>query len=80
MNNESIIIARRIAREMAKIATAGVGEQALQYFMGLGVALGIIWEVSTGKPPGAANRMKPQEILEWAKNLPVKSSRIVIPN
>ena len=67
MNRDLIIAARRIAREMVKATILGPG--GLQYFMGLGVGLGILWEIAHGHQPGEANKHKPQEMLEWAKGL-----------
>lgn len=78
MNRDTNIIARRIAREMVKATKLSTNKGGLEYFIGLGVALGIVWEIATNKQPGAANKMKPQEILEWAKGLP--EERIIITN
>lgn len=76
MNKDLIIAARRIAREMIKCTILGPG--GTQYFIGLGVALGIIWEISHGHIPGEANKHKPQEMLEWAKGL--EENKIIISN
>jgi hypothetical protein len=78
MNRDLIIVARRIVREMVKIQRSGLGDKAIQYYIGLGVSLGIIWEVANGHPPGTANRRKPIEIMRWAIELP--EQKIIVPN
>ena len=75
MNRDLIIAARRIAREMIKCTTLGPG--GLQYFMGLGVGLGILWEIAHGHKPGTANKHKPKDLLTWAKDLPEEKIIIV---
>ena len=70
MTNDLNLAARRIANEMTK--TTVLGPKGMSYFMGLGVSLGIIWEVANGHKAGTANRRSPKEILEWAKDLPEK--------
>lgn len=64
MNEVEIRIARRVATYMLEVAEQQVD---LHFFQGLGFALAVIYEESTGR---TANTVKPRELIEWAKNLP----------
>lgn len=79
ISREIRLIARRIAAEMVKVSALGAHRHGLAYFIGLGVALGIVWEIALGRKQGEVTKMKPKEILEWAKNLPdVDDKKIII--
>lgn len=64
MNPVSIRIARRLVTYMLDIAEQQVD---LAAFIGVGLALAVVFEETTGR---SAQSLKPQEIIEWAKNLP----------
>lgn len=64
MNPTTIRIARRLVTYMLDIAEQQVD---LSAFMGIGIALAVVFEETTGR---SAQSLKPQEIMEWAKNLP----------
>jgi hypothetical protein len=64
MGPVEIRIARRVATYMMEVAEQQVD---LHFFQGLGMALAVIFEESTGK---SAKDVKPKELLEWANNLP----------
>ncbi len=57
-------MARRIAVYMLECADQQIN---IEFFKGLGMALAVVYEELTGRT--AANK-KPQEILQWAKDLP----------
>ena len=64
MTPTEIRIARRLATYMLEIAEQKVD---FHFFQGVGLALAIVYEESTGHPAGS---IKPQELIEWARNLP----------
>ena len=64
MDASAIRIARRCAIYMGEIAEQQVD---LHFFMGVGLTLAICFEEMTGSSAG--NR-KPQELIQWALNLP----------
>ena len=47
-------------------------ERSLSFFMGLGMSLAVIYEEMTGRPAGDK---KPQQLMEWAKDLPAERYR-----
>jgi hypothetical protein len=65
MTQQEIKIAKRIEVYMSSIAEQQID---LNFFMGLGFALAIVYEESTGY---SAQNRKPKEIMEWARNLPL---------
>lgn len=64
MSETEVRIARRVSTYMLDVAEQQVD---LSFFQGLGLALAIIYEEMTGRT--AADK-KPQEIIQWAKDLP----------
>lgn len=66
MTESEIRIARRLATYMLEVAE----QQAdLNFFQGLGLALGILYEETQSL--SIAN-MKPRDLLQWALTLPVE--------
>lgn len=64
-------IAKRVAHEMLQVAHEQVD---LHFYMGLGFSIAIIYEEMTGR--SAASR-KPQELIQWALELPEVAYRRV---
>ena len=72
MTDTEIRVARRIVAYMQDIAQQQVD---LAFFEGLGLALAVLYEESTGHP---VSQMKPQHLMEWALALPqVRYPRIM---
>lgn len=76
MSRELICAAKRIALTMAKLGKDNNNPQLLGYFMGLGTALGFLYEVSTGRSI-PKEKIKPAEILKWANELKEEPTNIV---
>lgn len=66
------VIAKRISVEMLGCIQHKLGSQV---FLGLGVALAIVYESITGR---SAKERKPQELVEWASNLPNPKSSTIL--
>ena len=64
MTDSEIRAARRIVAYMQDVAQQQVD---LYFFQGLGLALAVLYEESTGL---GASQMKPKDLMEWALNLP----------
>jgi hypothetical protein len=64
MEQAEIRTVKRIAHEMLQVAHEQLD---MSFFMGLGYALAIVYEESTGRT--AADK-KPQELMQWALDLP----------
>lgn len=66
MSEPEIRIAKRLATYMMEVAEQQVD---LNFFQGLGLGLGIVYEETQGR---SVNNMKPRELIQWALNLPEK--------
>jgi len=64
MDKTGIRIARRVVAYMLSVAEQQVD---LAFFQGLGMGLAICFEEITGS---SAGNKKPQELMQWAMNLP----------
>lgn len=64
MTDVEIRIARRVATYMKEVSEQQVD---LNFFMGLGIALAVIFEETTGQ---SARDVKPRALLAWATDLP----------
>lgn len=64
MTATEIRIARRTVAYMLESAEQGCN---IEFFKGLGMALAVVYEETTGY---SAMKRKPQEIMQWAKDLP----------
>jgi hypothetical protein len=84
MTNSELIIAKRFLREMLRLMQNGTHiakdagqnsapyKECMNFFMGFGLAMAIVFEEMTGKD---SKNLKPQELLAWAKDLPMPTSR-----
>jgi hypothetical protein len=75
MSPESIRAARRIVREMLKVSQMGTSRGLQDLYMGMGLALGILFEECTGKK---LKETKPIEVVKWARDLPDPQHKVVI--
>lgn len=64
MNPTTIRIARRIVVQMLALAEQ---KSSLEMFMGYGMCLAVCYEEMMHR---TAHDKKPQELMEWAKDLP----------
>jgi hypothetical protein len=64
MDATQIRIAKRVTHYMLEVANEQID---MNFFMGLGFSLGIIYEEVTGKTCAS---LKPQELMQWALGLP----------
>jgi hypothetical protein len=64
MSETEIRIAKRVATYMLEVAEQQVD---LSFFTGIGLCLAIVYEEITGN---AAGNRKPQELMQWALDLP----------
>lgn len=64
MSEPEIRIAKRVATYMLSVAEQQVD---MNFFMGLGLTLAIVYEECTGRT--AADK-KPRELIQWAQDLP----------
>jgi hypothetical protein len=46
-----------------------LGNYSADYVLGLGVALGILWESINDMPVGKAHSLKLSELMQWVKNI-----------
>lgn len=76
MSEDLTIVARRIVREMLKMQTTARPE-FLPLYMGLGLALCYIYEITTGRSV-KKTKTTPREVIEWAKNLPDPRAKVII--
>jgi hypothetical protein len=74
MNEQNIRIIKRLLREIVHVM--GKPKQ-FPLFLGMNVALIILYEECTGNK---CINMKPQDVIEWAKNLPEPAGKIVTLN
>lgn len=76
MTNDLIKVTKMIARQMVQLSAGkDKNTEILGVFMGLGIALGHCYTISTGNPCG---KMKPQDIIKWAAALPLDKDEVSI--
>ena len=74
MSNDLHRVLVQIVGEIGKMSQLAqnvpqINTEFFQIYVGLNMALTKIWEVDNGKQPGDALHLKPQEILQWAKDV-----------